>query len=85
MLIQKELKDDPTKSCRQIAKSIGYATSSVHYVLTVRMGYKPYNFRLIPHILTNLQKQERVSDSRALINDLKKAKKKWVAFYSDGG
>ena len=50
-LILKELNDDPIKSCRQIAHCIGYSVSSVHYVLSVRLGYKPNNLRWIPYIL----------------------------------
>lgn len=83
-LIEKELNDDPTKSCRQIAQNIGYATSSVHYVLTVRMGYKQYNFKWIPHILTFYQKYQRMDDSRALIEVLKKAKKNGWHFIVTG-
>ena len=36
--ILKELNNDPTKSCRQIEHCIGYLVSSVHYVLSVRLG-----------------------------------------------
>ena len=83
-LILKELNDDPTKSCRQIAHCIGYSVSSVHYVLSVRLGYKPYNFRWIPHVLNFSQKMARVNDSKALIEILKKAKRNGWHFILTG-
>lgn len=83
-LILMELNEDSTKSCREIACNTGYSTSSVHYVLTVRLGYKPYNLRWVPHVLNSSQKIYRMNDSKALINILKQAKKNGWHFILTG-
>lgn len=83
-LILQELNSDCRLSCHQIAKNIGYSYTSVRYVLTERLDYKPYNLRQVQHVLNFGQKQISFDYSIKLIEILKRAKKNGWQFISTG-
>lgn len=66
--IVKCLDETPTASVRQIADTINVPKSTVYRHLTQDLGYKFRNVRWIPHFLDEAQKQQRVIQSKALLN-----------------
>lgn len=66
--IVKCLDETPTASVRQIADTINVPKSTVYRHLTEDLGYKFRNVRWIPHFLNESQKQQRVIQSKALLD-----------------
>ena len=83
-LILQALENNSNQGYRMIADSIGYHPSSVYYVLTVRLGFKSYNLRWIPHELSLIQKNTRAHLCRELIPILERAKKNGYHFILTG-
>ena len=92
-LILREMHDDATVSCRQIAKSTKIPYSSVNYALHTRLNYRPV---YVPPILTEQDKMQRVEFCKQLLPILKKCQRRnyrfivtgdesWILYYSPNG
>ena len=67
LLILECLEDDPTLSCREIAKIIRVDYASVRYVLINRLHYKCYNLKWIPHFLNDQIYENCVEYSKQVV------------------
>jgi DNA recombination-dependent growth factor C len=57
--IRKILDDNPVASVREIVHAASIPASMVWYVLTTRLGYTWRKCRIVPHALSNIQRQQR--------------------------
>jgi DNA-binding IclR family transcriptional regulator len=73
------LNREPGSSVREIAYELQLPASTVCYVLTARMGYSYRKCRLVRHMFTPKQKEDRFRQSCELLEVLQTAKS------SDGG
>ena len=82
--IERSLNRNPTFSIRQISSDTGIASSTVHWILTNRMGYKNKSLNKIPHELTNEMKKQRVSCSIELLKILSRLRKNQFLYFTTG-
>lgn len=82
--ILKELKSDPSLSCREIARLTNIPYSTVHYILVNRLHYKCRRLRWIPHNLDAQHKNSRVKYSKRLLDVLESCAKHNFRFILTG-
>ena len=68
--ILSEIKNDPSISCREIARLTNIPYSTVNYILVNRLHFKYKKLRWIPHVLDTHQKNARLKYSRRLLDVL---------------
>ena len=74
-IIQNEVEEDPYCSIRLIAKKTKIAISTVFQIMTQELGYQYKHLHWIPHNLTFEMKQNRVSQSKQILNSLQTAQR----------
>ena len=82
--IELSIKRNPETSIRKISSDTGISPSTVHWILTQRMGYVYKSLTKVPHDLTNEMKNERVECCKLMIDHLKSIKKHHFRFFSTG-
>ena len=78
------LDEEPFASVRYIARTTGIPKSTVFYHLTNLLSFKSMNLRWVPHNLTEQQKIQRVTISKALIKILRSAKHHSYIYFVTG-
>jgi hypothetical protein len=66
---------DPAASLREIAEQAKLSVSTIHYILTTRIGYKYRKCWFVPHSLSAKQKEDRLTQSRELFQVLQNTKR----------
>lgn len=61
------LQEDRRYTCAEIAETLGISQSTVHYILTNKLGKRKISARWVPHNLSPDQLQYRVSVARQLL------------------
>jgi hypothetical protein len=64
------LREKPFSSTRHIAAQLRLSRTSVNSTFVSVLGMRKFSLRWVPHDLTELQKAQRVKDSRGLLKTL---------------
>ena len=82
--IQRVVARAPTSSVRDIAQELSAPPSTVHYHLHNYLQYKSVPTRFVPHLLSDVQKRQRVALSKSLLPLLRKQREKNYRFFVTG-
>ena len=83
-LIKNTVDEEPFLSIRQIAKKTGIPKRSIYIRLTNYLGYVSKHLKWVPHLLSELQKQNRVTISIDLLRILEKAQRQGWKYFVTG-
>ncbi len=80
--LKRSVKSNPSTSMAELARRRNISTSTISRAINIDLGYKSFRLR-VRHLLTEAQKEARVSRCRGLLSSLRSSASGSIRFFSD--